>query len=164
MTENVIAASALARAIRVPPRRVNELVLGKRAVTADTDLRLARYFRVSEGFFLGLQADYDLMEQRRRMTADGFLATKVTLLGTGQLSAGARIPARMVSATGTAAYVGTAAPRWVPSLLGVLLCGFGIAWLTGGYRLPGPRRRLFALGLSLAGPLLITTGMLAVTW
>jgi len=97
-------------------------------------------------------------------TADGFLATKVTLLGTGQLSAGARVPARMVSATGTAAYVGTAAPRWVPSLLGVLLCGFGIAWLTGGYRLPGRRARLVALVLSLAGPLLITAGMLAVTW
>ena len=40
-------------------------MLGKRAVTADTDLRLARYFGLSEGFFLGLQADYDLMERRR---------------------------------------------------------------------------------------------------
>ena len=59
----------LARAIGVPPRRINEIVLGKRAVTADTDLRLARYFRMSEGFFLGLQADYDLMEQKRKLSA-----------------------------------------------------------------------------------------------
>lgn len=62
-----LSQNALARAIRVPPRRINELVLGKRSVTADTDLRLARYFGVSEGFFLGLQADYDLMKRRREI-------------------------------------------------------------------------------------------------
>jgi len=62
-----ISQNALARAIHVPPRRINEIVLGKRSVTADTDLRLARFFRVSEGFFLGLQADYDLMERRREI-------------------------------------------------------------------------------------------------
>ncbi len=62
-----VSQNALARAIQVPPRRINELVHGKRAVTADTDLRLARYFGVSEGFFLGLQADYDLMERRREI-------------------------------------------------------------------------------------------------
>ncbi len=62
-----LSQSALARAIRVPPRRINEIVLGKRAITADTDLRLARYFRMSEGFFLGLQTDYDLMQQRRAL-------------------------------------------------------------------------------------------------
>jgi len=60
-----LSQNALARAIHVPPRRVNEIVLGKRVVTADTDLRLARYFGLSEGFFLGLQADYDLMQRRR---------------------------------------------------------------------------------------------------
>jgi len=54
----------------VPPRRINEIVLGKRAVTADTDLRLARYFGMSEGFFLGLQGDYDLMQRRREIGAD----------------------------------------------------------------------------------------------
>lgn len=62
-----ISQSALARAIGVPPRRINEIVLGKRAVTADTDLRLARYFGLSEGFFLRLQADYELMEGKRRL-------------------------------------------------------------------------------------------------
>jgi addiction module HigA family antidote len=60
-----LSQTALARAIGVPPRRINEIVLGKRAVSADTDLRLARYFGVSEGFFLNLQVDHDLMERRR---------------------------------------------------------------------------------------------------
>jgi len=62
-----LSQTALARAIGVPPRRINEIVLGKRAVTADTDLRLARYFKMSDGFFLGLQTDYDLMQRRREL-------------------------------------------------------------------------------------------------
>lgn len=65
-----LSQNALARAIHVPPRRINEIVLGKRDVTADTDLRLARYFGMSQGFFLGLQADYDLMERRRQIGAE----------------------------------------------------------------------------------------------
>ena len=62
-----LSQTALARAIGVPPRRINEIVLGKRAVTADTDLRLARYFGLSEGFFLHLQTLYDLMERKRAL-------------------------------------------------------------------------------------------------
>jgi addiction module HigA family antidote len=62
-----LSQTALANAIHVPPRRINEIVLGKRAITADTDLRLARYFRLSEGFFLGLQTDYELMARRREI-------------------------------------------------------------------------------------------------
>ncbi len=62
-----LSQNGLARAIRVPPRRINEIVLAKRSVTADTDLRLARYFGVSEGFFLGLQVDHDLMQRRRQI-------------------------------------------------------------------------------------------------
>jgi addiction module HigA family antidote len=65
-----LTQNSLARAIGVPPRRINEIVLGKRAVTADTDLRLARYFGLSEGFWLGLQADHDLMRQRRKIAGD----------------------------------------------------------------------------------------------
>ena len=65
-----LSQNALARALHVPPRRINEIVLGKRAITADTDLRLARYFGMSDGFFLGLQTDYDLMERRRQIGAD----------------------------------------------------------------------------------------------
>lgn len=63
-----LSQNALARAIGVPPRRINEIVLGKRAITADTDLRLARYFGLSEGFWLGLQGDYELMQRRREIS------------------------------------------------------------------------------------------------
>ena len=62
-----LSQTALARAIGVPPRRINEIALGKRAITADTDLRMARYFGLSEGFFLTLQADHDLMARRRQI-------------------------------------------------------------------------------------------------
>ena len=62
-----LSQNALARALGVPPRRINEIVLGKRAVTADTDLRITRYFGLSEGFFLRLQMDYDLRMQRRAL-------------------------------------------------------------------------------------------------
>jgi addiction module HigA family antidote len=65
-----LTQNKLARAIGVPPRRINEIVLGKRAITADTDLRLARYFGMSEGFWLGLQADFDLMQRRREIAAE----------------------------------------------------------------------------------------------
>jgi antitoxin HigA-1 len=47
-----LSQTALGRAIGMPPRRISQIVLRKRAVTADTDLRLARYFRMSEGFFI----------------------------------------------------------------------------------------------------------------
>jgi addiction module HigA family antidote len=67
LEQMALSQTALARAICVPPRRINEIVLGKRAVTADTDLRLARYFKMSDGFFLGLQTDYDLMARRREI-------------------------------------------------------------------------------------------------
>jgi addiction module HigA family antidote len=60
-----LTQNGLARAIGVSPRRIDEIVVGKRSVTADTDLRLSRYFGVSDGFWLGLQADYDLMDRRR---------------------------------------------------------------------------------------------------
>ena len=53
-----------------PPRRINEIVLGKRGVTADTALRLAAFFGTSEGFWLGLQADYDLEEARGAIAKD----------------------------------------------------------------------------------------------
>ncbi|GLS17520.1 transcriptional regulator [Labrys miyagiensis] len=65
-----LTQNALARAIGVPPRRINEIVLGKRSITADTDLTLARYFGLSDGFWLGVQADYELMERRRAIAAE----------------------------------------------------------------------------------------------
>jgi addiction module HigA family antidote len=62
-----MSQNALARALRISPRRINELVHGKRAVSADTDLRLGRYFSLHAGFFLGLQAQFDLKEQKRKL-------------------------------------------------------------------------------------------------
>jgi addiction module HigA family antidote len=57
----------LAKSLTVPPRRVNEIVHGKRAVTADTALRLARFFGTSERFWLNLQTGYDLEIERDRL-------------------------------------------------------------------------------------------------
>lgn len=60
MTPRGLSQNALARALNVPPRRINEIVLEKRGITADTALRLARYFGTSAEMWTGLQADYDL--------------------------------------------------------------------------------------------------------
>jgi addiction module HigA family antidote len=57
---NGISQNRLAINIGVPARRINEIVLGKRSISADTALRLARYFGTSAKFWLGLQMDYDL--------------------------------------------------------------------------------------------------------
>ena len=62
-----ISQYRLAVDISVPPRRINEIVHGKRSITADTALRLARYFGNSEGFWMNLQARYDLELQRDRI-------------------------------------------------------------------------------------------------
>lgn len=55
-----LSQNKLARDIGVPPRRINQIVHGKRAITADTAMRLSRYFGTSAQFWLGLQADYEL--------------------------------------------------------------------------------------------------------
>ena len=57
----------LAIAIGVPPRRINEIVHGKRRITADTALRMARYFGTSERFWMNLQGRYDLEVERDRL-------------------------------------------------------------------------------------------------
>ena len=57
----------LAKEISVPPRRVNEIVYGSRAITADTALRLARYFGTTDRFWLNLQVRYDLEVERDRL-------------------------------------------------------------------------------------------------
>jgi addiction module HigA family antidote len=59
----------LAHAITVPPRRINEIVHGKRAVSADTALRLARFFGTSAQFWLNLQARFDLETERDKLGA-----------------------------------------------------------------------------------------------
>ncbi len=65
-----ISQNAIAKAINVSPRRVNEIVHGNRAVTADTAIRLAKYFGTSEQFWTGLQADYELEEARSHINLD----------------------------------------------------------------------------------------------
>jgi addiction module HigA family antidote len=60
-----LSLNALARDIDVPPNRISEIVSGKRAVTADTALRLGKYFGVSPEIWLGLQVDYDLRLAKR---------------------------------------------------------------------------------------------------
>lgn len=55
-----LSQNKLSQALHIPARRVNEIVLGKRSITADTALRLSRYFKNSPQFWLGLQMDYDL--------------------------------------------------------------------------------------------------------
>lgn len=64
-----ISQNHLGRDLRVPPRRINEIVLDKRSVPPDTALRLARYFGTSERFWLGLQMDFDLEAARSELAA-----------------------------------------------------------------------------------------------
>jgi len=62
-----ISQYRLAKDISVPPRRINEIVHGKRAITPDTALRLSRYFGLSERFWINLQARYDLEVEKDRL-------------------------------------------------------------------------------------------------
>lgn len=62
-----ISQNQLARDIKVPPRRINEIVLGKRSITPDTSIRLGKYFGLSHSFFLGLQNDYDMEEKEKEL-------------------------------------------------------------------------------------------------
>jgi addiction module HigA family antidote len=68
----------LAKGLNLPPRRINEIVLGKRAVTADTALRLARFFGTSARFWLNLETAYDLDVERDRLA--GRLQKEVQVL------------------------------------------------------------------------------------
>ena len=72
-----ISQYRLANDISVPPRRINEIVHGKRAITADTALRLARFFGTSERFWINLQTRYDLEVERERLGPR--LAAEVTV-------------------------------------------------------------------------------------
>ncbi len=67
LTPMGISQYRLSRDISVPPRRINEIVHGTRSVTADTALRLGRYFGVSPQFWLNLQSHFDLEQERDRL-------------------------------------------------------------------------------------------------
>jgi len=73
-----ISQYRLAKDISVPPRRINEIVLGKRSISADTALRLSRYFRLSERFWLNLQSAYDLAIEKDRL--EGRIDNEVKVL------------------------------------------------------------------------------------
>ncbi|WP_436406486.1 HigA family addiction module antitoxin [Acidipropionibacterium jensenii] len=62
-----ITQNKLAVSIGIPPRRINEIVHGKRGITADTAIRLARYFGTSEEFWMNLQSNYELRMERRAL-------------------------------------------------------------------------------------------------
>jgi antitoxin HigA-1 len=62
-----LSQNSVARAIGVPPNRIHAIVKGERDISADTDLRLCRYFGLSEGYFLRLQNAFDMLEARRKL-------------------------------------------------------------------------------------------------
>ena len=62
-----MSQNALARAINVPSNRIHNIVKGQRGITADTDLRLCKFFGLSEGYFLRLQLSYELLEAKRTL-------------------------------------------------------------------------------------------------
>jgi antitoxin HigA-1 len=96
-----ISQYRLARDISVPPRRINEVVLHKRGITADTALRLARYFGTSEQFWLNLQTEFDLDLERDRL--GGRLAAEVVVF-------------RNTSAAGGRQNVSERAPRRISAM------------------------------------------------
>lgn len=73
-----ISQYRLAKDINVPARRINEIVHGKRSISADTALRLSRYFNLSERFWLNLQSRYDLEVEKDKL--DGRIETEVKVL------------------------------------------------------------------------------------
>ena len=65
-----LTSEVLAQALGADAARLADVIAGKRPMDAELDLRLARYFRISEGFFLGLQIDYELLEAKRALNGD----------------------------------------------------------------------------------------------
>ena len=63
-----LSQNALAKAINVPPNRIHDIIRGQRSITADTDLRLCKFFGLSDGYFLRLQVSYELLEAKRELT------------------------------------------------------------------------------------------------
>jgi addiction module HigA family antidote len=67
MTPYKLSQNALAKAIGVAPSRITDIVNGRRTITADTDLRLCRYFGLTDGYFTGMQMDFERITARRKM-------------------------------------------------------------------------------------------------
>lgn len=67
LDETGMSQNALAKALKVPANRIHAIIKGQRSITADTDLRLCKFFGLSEGYFLRLQLDYELMEAKKSL-------------------------------------------------------------------------------------------------
>jgi antitoxin HigA-1 len=67
LDEIKLSQNALAKAIDVPANRIHEIVKGRRKITADTDLRLCKFFHLSNGYFLRLQMEYEIMETKNQL-------------------------------------------------------------------------------------------------
>lgn len=65
-----ISQNALAKAIFVPPNRIHQIIKGDRRITADTDLRLCKYFGMSEGFFIGYQEEIERRQAKRKIAEE----------------------------------------------------------------------------------------------
>ena len=65
-----MSQNQLAKAIGVPPNRIHAIIAGTRGITADTDLRLCKFFGLSEGYFLRLQNAFDMLEAKRQVSKD----------------------------------------------------------------------------------------------
>jgi len=65
-----MSQNALAKAIEVPPNRIHAIIRGTRRVTANTDLRLCKFFSLSEGYFLRLQVDHEIVETSKQIKTD----------------------------------------------------------------------------------------------
>jgi antitoxin HigA-1 len=69
LEEIVMSQNALGKALGIPANRIHAIVKGERDITADTDLRLCKFFKLSEGFFLRLQNAYDTLEAKRKIAS-----------------------------------------------------------------------------------------------
>ncbi len=83
LAELAMSQNKLGAAIGVPPNRIHAIVKGERDITADTDLRLCKFFGLSEGYFLRLQNAYDTMEAKRRIAVE---VARIKPLKTGEKS------------------------------------------------------------------------------
>ena len=81
-----MSQNALALAIKVPPNRIHDIVRGRRSITADTDLRLCKFFGLTDGYFLRLQMSYELLEAKR-VIADKITKIKPYIAQDGTSSA-----------------------------------------------------------------------------
>jgi addiction module HigA family antidote len=70
LSEIGMSQNQLAHAIGVPPNRIHAIIAGTRGITADTDLRLCKFFGLSEGYFLRLQNAFDMLEAKRQVSKD----------------------------------------------------------------------------------------------